>query len=59
MYNALKSYSVNPTFVSLTVEIVSGVTVVLAEDELSGKKEVAKWGIELIQVRICQSFCFY
>lgn len=50
MYNKLKSYTVNPTFVTLTVEIVAGITVYIAEDELSGKKEVAKWGIEMIQV---------
>ncbi|KAK6627283.1 hypothetical protein RUM44_009760 [Polyplax serrata] len=49
MYNKLKSYTVNPTFVTLTVEIVAGITVYIAEDELSGKKEVAKWGIEMIQ----------
>lgn len=50
MYNKLKSYSTDPIFVTLTVEVVAGITVYIAEDELSGKKEVAKWGIEMIQV---------
>lgn len=52
MYNRLKTYSVHPTLIGLTVDIATGITVCLAEDELEGKQEVAKWALEMIQVSI-------
>lgn len=50
MYSHLKSYSVHPTLIGLTIDIATAITVTLAEDELAGKQEVAKWALEMIQV---------
>lgn len=50
VFKKLQSFSIDPTFVGMAVEIVAGITVLIADDETFGKKEVYKWGIEMLQV---------
>lgn len=54
IFAKLKSFTVHPTLVSMSVDIATGITVLSAENELAGKKEIAKWAMELIQVFFLQ-----
>lgn len=50
MYSNMESYSVPATLMRYTMEIATGITVRLAESDLAGKQEVAKWAADMIEV---------